>query len=60
MHSVFGIGSKRIKTRLIISSKTDPFISFFSYLIHFQTDLNIPRKKNSILPTYPNFLQGVT
>ena len=25
--------------------KVDPFISVLSYLVHFQADLNIPRKK---------------
>ena len=43
--------------------KNRPFyISFV--LFHFQAGLNIPRrkvfKKISILPTYPNFFQGVT
>ena len=63
MHSIFGIGSKRIKTRLCLQKYT--FISVLSYLIHFQTGLHIARKKvfkkkMSTLPTYPNFFQGVT
>ena len=45
MHSVFGIRSKRIKTRGYIVKK-DPFISVLSYIIHFKAGLNIPRKKN--------------
>ena len=57
MHSVFGIGSKRIKTRLI-----RPFNISFA-LFHFQACQNISRKKvfkkYSILPTYP-FFQSVT
>ena len=47
MHSVFGIGNRRIKTRLCLK-KIDPFISVLSYLIHFQVGLNIPRKKKKI------------
>ena len=39
-------------------------ISILSYLIHFQAGLNIPGKKvfkkNNLLPTYPNFFEGVT
>ena len=42
--------------------KNRPFyISFV--LFHFQAGLNIPRRKvlkKKILPTYPNFFQGVT
>ena len=31
MHSVFGIGSKRIKILKVISSEIDPFISVLSF-----------------------------
>ena len=50
--------SKRIKTRLYLQTRPF-FISVLSYLIHFQADLSIQRKKfskeNSIVPTNPYF-----
>ena len=60
MHSVFSIGSKRTKT---IFKNIPPFFISFIFSIHFQADLNIPKKKSfqkSFLPTYLNFFQGVT
>ena len=52
MHLVFGIGRKRIKTRLYIKKSIPLYTSF---VLSFQAGLNIPRKtifkKNSILTT---------
>ena len=53
---------KRLKQGYIFKNRHF-FYEFF--LFHFQACLNIPRKKSfqrkkSILPTYPDFFQGVT
>ena len=42
MHSVFGIGSKRIRTRLY---QFRPMFISLSYLIHFQAGLKFQDKK---------------
>ena len=60
MHSVIGIRSKRIKTK-VISVKKDPLISVLSNLVHSsRSDYSKKRfkKKDSILPTYSYFFSG--